>query len=78
MPRIPKVVLMLIAVFFFIPFFCLFLPFDFPMDRDWKAPYLAYTSTVYLWAHFFYYIPMLVSDALRPINFMLIPLARPS
>lgn len=67
MPRMPKAFVLFVALFW-IPFICLFLPWDFPMDRDWRAPHLAYTTPLHLMAQFFYYIPMVVADALRPLD----------
>ena len=68
MPRIPTAVSVSVAVLFFIPFICVFLPTDFPMDRDWRAPYLAYTTPLAYAAFFFYYLPMLICDSFRPIS----------
>ena len=68
MPRTPKA-FVLAAVIFYIPFVCLFLPAEiFPTDRSPSSPLVAYTTPFVLMAYFFYYVPMLVCDTLRPLN----------
>jgi len=67
MPRIPKTVVILIAVFFFLPFFGLFLPWDLAMSGDYRSPHLAYTTPLFFMAAFVNYFPALISDALRPL-----------
>ena len=68
MPRTPKA-FVLAVVLFYIPFFCLFLPAEiFPTDRGPSSPFAAYTTPLVLMAYFFYYVPMLVCDTLRPLH----------
>ena len=61
---------MVVAMFFFTPFACLFLPGELAMDRDYSHPYLAYTTPIAFAAPFFFYIPMLIWDALRPLDYL--------
>jgi hypothetical protein len=68
MPLIPKA-FALVAVCFWLPFVCLFLPVGSVMgDGVDEAPSLKYTTILHLTAHFFYFVPMLIADSLRPLN----------
>ena len=62
--------LVLAIIIFFAPFACLFLPREFAMDRDYSHPYLAYTTPIAFAAPFFFYVPMLIWDGLRPLNYL--------
>ncbi len=63
--RIPKAVSILIVIFFFTPFVCLFLPSELAMDRDYSHPYLAYTTPLALMAPLFFYVPILIMDSFK-------------
>ena len=67
MPQMPKTVVILIAVFFFLPFFGLFLPWDLAMSGDFRAPHLAYTTPLFFMAALANYFPAVFADALRPL-----------
>src|SRR5436190_2037117 len=64
-PEMPRAPFVVVTILFFIPFFCLFLPADFPMDRDWAHPYLRYTTSIANFAFFLNFIPVIVCDALK-------------
>ena len=68
MPLFPKAFL-LAAVCIWLPFVCLFLPVGSIMgDVADEAPYLKYTTGLSFAAQFFYFVPMLIADALRPLS----------
>lgn len=67
MPRMPKTAVILIAGFFFLPFFGLFLPWDLAMSGEYRSPHLAYTTPLFFMAAFANYFPAVIADALRPL-----------
>jgi len=67
MPRLPRIVVLLIAVVFFLPFFGLFLPWDLAMSGDYRSPHLAYTTPLFFMAALVNYFPAVIADALRPL-----------
>ena len=65
---IPKAAAIVIVIFFFTPFACLFLPSELAMDKDYSHPYLAYTTPIAFMAPFFFFVPLFIMDELKLFN----------